>query len=96
MVTGGSRIRRHAWVSGRVQGVNFRNAAKQVADQLRVTGWVRNLEDGRVEAVFEGDRDAVHQMLTWCTRGPPAARVEKVDVSNEAATGEFLQFKVLR
>lgn len=96
MVTGTSQVRRRAWVSGRVQGVNFRNAAKQVADQLRVTGWVRNLEDGRVEAVLEGPREAVQQMITWCTRGPPAARVEKVDVASEPATGEFLQFKVLR
>lgn len=89
-------IRRHVWISGRVQGVNFRNAMKQVADQLRVAGWVRNLPDRRVEAVLEGPKDAMQQLLTWCTRGPPAAQVEKVDVSQEPASGEFHQFRVLR
>ncbi|HLE47420.1 MAG TPA: acylphosphatase [Candidatus Thermoplasmatota archaeon] len=95
MVTGSS-IRRHVWIKGRVQGVNFRNAAKQVADQLHVGGWVKNLEDGRVEAVFEGPRDALERILTWCRHGPPAARVTEIDLQSEPASGEFLRFTVVR
>jgi len=89
-------VRRHVWIQGRVQGVNFRNAAKQVADQLHLTGWVKNLPDGRVEAVFEGAGDALEQVLTWCRHGPPASRVEELQVQAEPATGEFLRFVVLR
>ncbi|MBI2077980.1 MAG: acylphosphatase [Euryarchaeota archaeon] len=96
MVTGGAQIRRHVWIEGRVQGVNFRNAAKQAADQFHVRGWVKNLPDGRVEAVFEGDRDSIEQILLWCRHGPPASRVEQVQVQSEPSTGEFLRFVVLR
>ena len=96
MAQGGSRVRRHVWILGRVQGVNFRNAAKQVADQLRVTGWIKNLEDGQVEAVFEAPWEVLEQMLVWCQRGPPNARVEEIKVQSEPATGEFFQFRVVR
>lgn len=96
MVTGGSSVRRHVWISGHVQGVNFRNATKQVADQLGVRGWVKNLEDGRVEAIFEGPREKLLQMIEWCKRGPPASQVEELKVLPEATTGEFLKFQVVR
>jgi acylphosphatase len=96
MVTGGSSVRRHVMIAGRVQGVNFRNATKQVADQMGLRGWVKNLEDGRVEAIFEGPRDAMERMIEWCKRGPPAAQVEQVQVRPEPATGEFLRFQVQR
>ncbi|GGU65666.1 acylphosphatase [Streptomyces albospinus] len=70
-------------VSGRVQGVFFRDTCRQNALECRVSGWVRNLPDGNVEAVFEGDEDRVAQMVDWAHQGPPAADVEKVEVRDE-------------
>ncbi|KGF73718.1 acylphosphatase [Neosynechococcus sphagnicola sy1] len=72
----------HIWITGKVQGVAYRAVTRQVAVQLGLGGWVRNLPDGRVEAVFEGDRQRVEQMLAWCRQGPPAAVVS--DVTAEA------------
>ena len=66
-------------VRGRVQGVGFRDALQQVAERLGVTGWVRNLADGRVESVAQGKPDDVAALLEWARRGPPAARVERVE-----------------
>ncbi len=86
--------RAHIWVSGRVQGVFYRATAKEVADRLRLTGWVRNLPDGRVEAVVEGPEDAVKAFIDWCWEGPPLARVEDVEVVWEDPTGEFSGFKI--
>jgi len=82
------RIRAHVYVSGRVQGVFFRDSARGKARSLGVGGWVRNLPDGRVEAVFEGTRDAVEEMVRWCGEGPPHARVENVESSYEEPRGE--------
>lgn len=86
--------RAHVFVSGRVQGVWFRGYTQEQAQELAVTGWVRNLWDGRVEAVFEGEEAAVQQMVDWCHTGPPSARVTKVDVAWEEATGEFKGFRI--
>jgi len=91
-----ARIRAHVWISGRVQGVFFRAHTKELADELGLTGWVRNLPDGRVEAVFEGEEDAVKEVIEWCKRGPPLASVEKVEVRYEQPTGEFRGFRILR
>jgi acylphosphatase len=91
-----ARIRAHVWISGRVQGVFFRANTKELADELGLTGWVRNLPDGRVEAVFEGEEDAVKEAIEWCKRGPPLASVEKVEVRYEQPTGEFRGFRILR
>ncbi len=91
-----ARIRAHVWISGRVQGVFFRAHTKELADKLGLTGWVRNLPDGRVEAVFEGEEDAVKEAIEWCKRGPPLAKVEKVEVRYEDPTGEFKDFRILR
>lgn len=96
MPLGGSKVRRRVWVKGRVQGVNFRYATKQVADQLRIVGWVKNLDDGRVEALFEGPPDAVERLIEWCKHGPPAARVDELQVRSEAVAGLLLRFDVLR
>jgi acylphosphatase len=85
---GGGRVRAHVLVSGRVQGVWFRGSAVETAERLGVAGWARNLPDGRVEAVFEGPRDAVEAAIAWCHRGPPAARVEGVEVGWEEPAGE--------
>jgi acylphosphatase len=75
-----SANRAHVFVSGRVQGVSFRFYTVQEASRRGVQGWVRNLADGRVEAVFEGDHEAVQTMVNWCYQGSPAARVVEVEV----------------
>ena len=77
----------HVFVSGRVQGVSFRDATRSQADQLGLSGWVRNTQDGQVEAVFEGDADTVRQMVDWCESGPSSADVEDVSVENEQPEG---------
>lgn len=79
--------RAHVWVSGRVQGVNFRWRTTEAARSRGLAGWVRNLADGRVEAVFEGDREALEAMVDWCRRGPRLARVDDVEVRWEPAEG---------
>jgi acylphosphatase len=81
-------------ISGRVQGVFFRATTRQKARELRVTGWVRNRRDGKVEAAFEGPRDRVQQIVSWCHRGPRSAVVESVDVDWQEPTGEFSDFSV--
>ena len=81
------RVRRRVRVHGRVQGVWFRGSTERRARALGLAGWVRNRPDGSVEAVFEGGRSAVEAALTYCREGPPGARVERVDVSEEAPEG---------
>lgn len=88
--------RLHLWVAGRVQGVFYRANTAAVAEQLKLTGWVRNLADGRVEIVAEGEEGDLHQLLAWCQQGPPAARVDRVEVKEEAYTGEFTEFFIRR
>ncbi|NJN58558.1 MAG: acylphosphatase [Leptolyngbyaceae cyanobacterium SL_5_9] len=77
----------HAFISGRVQGVGYRAATADTAKLLKLNGWVRNLRDRRVEAVFEGDRATVAEMLRWCHQGPPAAVVDQVEVNYETPEG---------
>lgn len=84
----------HVFVSGRVQGVNFRYYTRLEAVRNGLKGWVRNLWDGRVEAMFEGEQDRVRKMVEWCHTGPPAARVDHVEVSWETPTGAFSGFDV--
>ena len=79
----GERVRAHVHVSGRVQGVTYRATTRREARDRGVDGWVRNLADGRVEAVFEGPRGAVETMLDYCHEGPGRARVEDVAVEYE-------------
>ena len=75
-------------VSGRVQGVGFRWHCRREASRNGVTGYIRNLDDGRVEAVFEGDEAAVARLVEWCRRGPPRARVDSVEVRELPVVGE--------
>lgn len=79
--------RMHVFISGKVQGVWFRASTKRVADELGLKGWVRNLPDGRVEAVFEGRPEAVAKALEWCHTGPPGAVVTSVEVREEPVEG---------
>jgi acylphosphatase len=89
------KVRAHVLVSGRVQGVYFRQSTLIEAQALGVNGWVRNLMDGRVEAVFEGEEHAVKTLVNYCRSGPSAARVDYLDVSYGPFKGEFSNFKAL-
>ena len=88
------KVRKHVWVSGHVQGVSFRFYASDFAKKLGVSGWVRNLSDGRVEIVLEGEEQAVRQMIDFCDKGPPGAHVTEVEVRNESFLSEFSGFRV--
>jgi len=77
-----------------VHGVFFRHETRRVASRHSVTGWVRNLRDGRVEAVFEGESENVEAMIAFCHRGPPGAVVRKVEVLREEPTRDFRDFQV--
>jgi acylphosphatase len=90
----GRLARAHVFISGRVQGVNFRWYTQRKAQELGVTGWVRNLWDGRVEAVFEGEGKPVQRAVDWCHVGPPSAQVDRVEVNYEQPTGEFSRFRI--
>ena len=87
--------RYHVLISGRVQGVFFRANTWKQARSLGLTGWVRNLPDGRVETVFEGEAIAAEAMLAWCRTGTPPARVDHVEVAEETATGDFTDFEIV-
>jgi acylphosphatase len=78
----------HVRIRGRVQGVFFRAEAQARAESLGIAGWIRNAEDGSVEAAFEGDEERVESMVDWCRRGPAGARVDEVEVEPEEPTGE--------
>ncbi len=87
-------IRRRLIVSGRVQGVAFRYYARDAAREAGARGWVRNLPDGKVEAVLEGDPGTVDSLVKWFHRGSPASRVDRVTVFEETPTGEFSDFDI--
>jgi acylphosphatase len=87
-------VRRAVVVHGQVQGVAFRHYTSRRALELGVTGWVRNLPDGSVEGVFEGDEAAVNALVEWCRSGPPAARVDRLDLREGVYRSEFDSFLV--
>ena len=84
----------HVFISGRVQGVAFRHYTVKTALSLNLRGWVRNLDDGRVEAVFDGDDAAVDAMLAWCRKGPSSARVTLVDANEEPSSSQYNDFSI--
>lgn len=84
----------HLIVSGFVQGVFFRSNTKEVAGKLGLTGWVRNLEDGRVEILAEGEKDKLDKLIEWAKKGPELARVENVEIKWEEYKGEFEDFEI--
>jgi len=88
------KVRAHVIITGRVQGVFFRTETQDEAIRKGVTGWVRNMPDGRVEAVFEGEKDNVEKLIEFCRRGPSGARVTKVEVVWENYMGEFRDFRI--
>jgi acylphosphatase len=89
-----AKERLHLFVSGRVQGVFFRASTRDTARNMDLTGWVRNLPDGRVEALFEGDEEALVRILEWCRSGPPGALPEDLEPRWEKYGGEFSDFRV--
>jgi len=89
-------IRVHILVEGRVQGVGFRSYVRRLANQLGLKGWVRNLRDGRVEILAEGEEHLTDELVQWCYRGPTMAHVRNVLVEKEEATGEFNGFTTKR
>ncbi|MFT4891707.1 MAG: acylphosphatase [Halobacteriales archaeon] len=89
------RVRAHVFVSGRVQGVFYRANTRDTARDLGIDGWVQNLDDGRVEAIFEGPENRVEEMIDWCHEGSPSARVEDVEVEYEDPQGED-GFRIVR
>jgi len=89
------KVEAHVFVIGRVQGVFFRSETRRKARKHNVTGWVRNLPDGRVEAIFEGEKKNVEKLIEFCKRGPPGARVTRTKVVFEIYSGEFVDFQIV-
>jgi acylphosphatase len=88
------RTRAHIYVSGNVQGVFYRYETKKHAELHGVNGWVRNLPDGRVECLFEGEKEDIEKTIDFCSQGPPAADVDNVDIQWEDLKGEFNDFQI--
>jgi len=88
------KVRAHILVSGKVQGVFFRSETRDEANRLGVQGWVRNLSDGRVEAILEGDEEAVEAVVDFLREGPLYARVDDVEFNWEAYRGDFKNFRI--
>jgi acylphosphatase len=88
------KVRAHIHVSGRVQGVFFRDHTQRWARSLSVTGWVRNVEDGNVEVLAEGERENIESLISHLEEGPPMAVVESVDVNWQGYRGEFHDFRI--
>jgi len=89
-------VKAHVFIEGMVQGIFYRMWTREQAQKLGLAGWVRNLEDGRVEAVFEGPKDKIEKMVKKCHKGPQLAGIEHIDVNCEEATGEFSTFEITR
>ena len=87
--------RTHVFIEGRVQGVFFRAETQKSVNNYNVKGWVKNLYDGRVEALFEGKEDDVERAVLWCHQGPAYSSVTKVEVKEEPFTGEFDSFSII-
>lgn len=86
--------RAHIFVSGIVQGVYYRYNTMKKAREFNLKGWVRNLVDGRVEIVCEGERVDIERLIEWCRKGPPGAHVENISVEFQEFRGEFNQFEI--
>lgn len=84
----------HLFICGIVQGVFFRAHTRDIARKLNLTGWVKNLPDGRVEVVAEGPQSALQNLIDWCRKGPPGARVDNIEVNWEDYTGDFKGFEI--
>ncbi len=90
----GEKTRAHIFVSGRVQGVFYRETVRKKAEKLSITGWVKNLKDGRVEAVLEGEKENVQNLVNWAKRGPIWAKVKDLEILWEDHKAEFQGFEI--
>ena len=90
-----TKKRIHLFIRGKVQGVFFRQAIKVIAKKNNITGWAKNLDDGRVEVLLEGDSEYVNTVIEWSNIGPANARVDEVKIKTKKFQNEFLSFEVL-
>lgn len=88
------KVRAHLFIEGRVQGVFYRSFTREVATRLELNGWVRNLYDNRVEAIFEGDRELIEQAVKECRKGPHGSYVKDIDLKWEKYSGEYKGFEI--
>ncbi|EKE03299.1 MAG: hypothetical protein ACD_20C00223G0006 [uncultured bacterium] len=88
------KTRVQVYISGRVQGVGYRYSTVHKAQSLGITGWVKNTHDGKVKAIFEGDENAIEQMLVWCKQGPSMAFVTDIEIHKQPYAGEFQSFSI--
>ncbi|MEW6571253.1 MAG: acylphosphatase [Nitrospirota bacterium] len=88
------KARAHLFIEGRVQGVFYRAFVRELAYNLNLNGWAKNLRDGRVEALFEGEKDKIDRAIKECYIGPPGARVSKIDVQWEPYAGDLKDFSI--
>lgn len=86
--------RAHLYISGRVQGVFFRANTREKAQMYGLKGWVKNLPDGRVEVLAQGEKEKLEKLITWCHSGPPSASVTNVEVNWEKPDGNFDRFEI--
>ncbi|MBI5328500.1 MAG: acylphosphatase [Deltaproteobacteria bacterium] len=91
-----AKARAHLTIEGLVQGVFFRANTRETAERHNVNGWVRNMSDGTVEAVLEGEEESVKKLIEWCHNGPPGAVVKNVNIEWQAYKNEFKNFTVMR
>ena len=89
------KTRVHIFISGKVQGVFFRQFIQEKVQELGLVGWVKNLADGRVEVLIEGDREKIDKILIYLKQGPPLSKVEGIDIGYEKYQGEFKDFSIL-
>ncbi|MBI4743282.1 MAG: acylphosphatase [Actinobacteria bacterium] len=89
-----AKTRAHVFIDGKVQGVYFRSYLCEKAGESNVTGWVKNLADGRVEAVLEGEEENIVKMIGFCKEGPPSAKIIDLKVDWFGYTGEFSSFSI--
>jgi acylphosphatase len=90
-----TKARGHVFISGTVQGVSFRLKTREKANELGIIGWVRNLTDGKVEAVFEGNNKTLDRMIDFCKKGPPRALVKNVEILWEPYTDRYKDFTII-
>ncbi|MCK4520712.1 acylphosphatase [Candidatus Parcubacteria bacterium] len=88
------RTRVHLFISGRVHGVFFRESTRIKAQQLGINGWVKNLNDGRVEAVFEGEDEKIKKIIKWARQGPIISRVDDIEIKEEKYENKFKNFEI--
>jgi len=86
--------RAHLYIEGKVQGVFYRAFTCELAISLGLKGWVKNLPDGRVEVIFEGEQNKIQQAIASCYKGPPAANVTNIEIHWEEYKGEFSKFEI--